>query len=191
MPAIPLNEPLRLRAGDTWAWRREDLSDYPAPTWTLKYRFKHQTLAGFEIVATASGANHAVSVLASTTTAYAAGSYAWFSWVESGVEKYSIDQGTTQVLADPRSGTAAATLDQRSDARIIYDDLMAAYKVYTASNGRIQAYTIGSRSMTFHSSADLLTQLNFWKARVANETVAERLRNGLGTGNKIYVRSTN
>lgn len=191
MPDIPTNEPQRLRAGDTWAWRREDLSDYPAPTWTLKYRFKHATLAGFEIVASASGANHAVSVAASVTTGYGAGVYGWLAWVESGAEKYSVDEGTLEVLPDLRSGTAAATVDTRSDAKKIYDDLLAAYKAYAASNGRVQSYTIGSRTMTFHSAADLLTQLNFWKARVAAEEAAERLRNGLGTGNKIYVRSTN
>jgi len=37
---IPSDEPARLRAGDTWKWTRT-LGDYPAGTWTLKYRFKN------------------------------------------------------------------------------------------------------------------------------------------------------
>lgn len=188
MPDIATNEPLRLRAGDTWKWKREDLSDYPAPTWVLKYRFKHPTLAGFEIVATADGANHSVTVTAATTTGYAAGRFAWLAWVESGTEKYSVDEGELEILPDLRTGAASATQDGRSDARKIHDDLLAAYKTYAATGGRVQAYTIGNRSQTFRSAAEILEQLNFWKAEVAKEEAAERLRNGVGSGNKLFVR---
>ena len=41
--SIPTTEPTRLRAGDTWQWRREDLSDYPATAWTLTYWFRNST----------------------------------------------------------------------------------------------------------------------------------------------------
>src|SRR5574340_527910 len=39
----PTNEPSALRAGDTWSWRREDLGDYPASSWTLKYYFRNSS----------------------------------------------------------------------------------------------------------------------------------------------------
>lgn len=48
---IPDREPAQLRCGDTWRWTRS-LADYPATTWTLKYRYKTAS-TGFEIVATA------------------------------------------------------------------------------------------------------------------------------------------
>ena len=34
---IPETEPLEFYAGETVKWKRTDLSDYPAPTWTLNY----------------------------------------------------------------------------------------------------------------------------------------------------------
>jgi hypothetical protein len=73
----PTNEPIEARAGDTWSWRRDDLADYPAPTWVLKYRAKNAA-GGFEIVAAADGAAHLVTVPAATTAVYTAGIYDWF-----------------------------------------------------------------------------------------------------------------
>jgi hypothetical protein len=34
---IPETEPLEFYAGETVKFKRTDLSDYPAPTWTLYY----------------------------------------------------------------------------------------------------------------------------------------------------------
>ena len=67
-----------------------------------------QAAGGFEITATADGTDHAVTVAAATTGAYAAGSYQWIAWVESGAEKYTVDEGTLEVEPDYRSGTATA-----------------------------------------------------------------------------------
>lgn len=185
MADTPTNEPLQLRAGDTWAWRREDLSDYPAPTWTLKYALKNAS-AHIEITATASGTAFAVSVAAATTLNYAAGKYDWVAYVESGSERHSVDQGVLSVLPAFANTTA---LDGRSDARIIYEALIAAYKTYVASKGLVKKYAIGSRQMEFNSAAELIAQINNWKAEVLKEEAAERMRNGLGTGSLIHVRN--
>ncbi|HUO43549.1 MAG TPA: hypothetical protein VMT94_01395, partial [Burkholderiales bacterium] len=67
---IPRNEPPEARAGLTWQWRREDLSDdYPASSWTLKYWFKQTGANGgkFSIQANADGDNFAILVAATTT----------------------------------------------------------------------------------------------------------------------------
>lgn len=190
MPDIPTNEPQQLRAGDTWKWRREDLTDYPAASWTLTYRFKHPTLAGFEVIASADGNNYSVTVAAATTAGFSAGTFSWLAWVAGGTsEKYTVDEGTLEVLPEFRAGTVASTLDARTDAKKIYDDLLAAYKTYVTSRGLVKSYSIGTRQMTFHDQGDLLKQLNYWKAQVLAEEQAERLRNGLGTGNKLFVRN--
>ena len=39
---IPETEPLEFYSGTTVKWKRTDLSDYPAPTWTLNYFLKNQ-----------------------------------------------------------------------------------------------------------------------------------------------------
>lgn len=186
---IPTSEPAALRAGDTWKWTKT-LDDYPASyPWTLKYRFKHPTAAGFEVVASSSGDGYAVSVAASTTAGFAAGTYTWVAWVEGGSsEKYTVDEGTLTVQADYRAVAASAVLDDRSDARVIYEALIAAYKSAVASRAFVAEYEIAGRRMKFESRAGWIKEINYWKAQLAAEASAEAIANGTGTGRRIQFR---
>jgi hypothetical protein len=125
---VPTTEPASVVAGDTLTWKRT-LADYPAGTWTLKYRLINSA-GKFDITATA----------------------------------------------------------ERTDAAKILDQLNAAYIAYTASNGHVAEYEIAGRRMKYRSAAEILTQINFWEARVASEKRAERIAAGLGGGNKVLVR---
>lgn len=185
MPDVSTNEPLKVRAGDTWSWRRDDLSDYPAPTWALYYRLKNAA-ANISIAAAANGTGHLVTVAAATTLTYTAGTYQWVAYVEFGTERHSVDEGTLLVLP---AFANSNPLDARSTARKILADLMAAYESYASNRGLVKQYTIGNRSMTFNAPEEILTQINYWRAEVAREDMAERARNGIGTGNKLFVRS--
>ena len=183
MADIPTNEPTSLRAGDTWKWTRT-LADYPAGTWTLKYRFKNAA-AGFEITATASGTDHAVTVAASTTNAYPAGAYQWIAWVEAGAEKFTVDTGTMDVAPDYRSGTATAALDDRSHAR----------KVLAALEARIEGrdmdvgeFEIAGRRVKYMPITDVIKLHSRYKAMVDAEINAELLAKGEGIGRKIQFR---
>ena len=182
---IPSDEPARLRAGDTWKWTRT-LGDYPAGTWTLKYRFKNAA-GGFEITATADGTDHAVTVAAATTGAYAAGSYQWIAWVESGAEKYTVDEGTLEVEPDYRSGTATAALDDRSHAR---KTLAALQAWIEGRDPAVAEYEIAGRRMKYIPVKDLLMLLDRYRSEVAREDDAARLASGLPGKNKLYVRFT-
>ena len=184
MADIPTNEPAELRAGDTWKWTRS-LADYPASAWTLKYRFKSPT-AGFEITATTSGNDYAITVAAATTAAYAAGTYTWIAWVEGGTaEKYTVDTGIMAVDADYRSGTATASLDDRSHAR----KTLAAIESWIESrNPGVAEYEIAGRRMKYISIAELLKLRQSYKTEVAAEEAAEAIRNGLGTSRRIQFR---
>ena len=182
---IPENEPLEIRAGDTWAWTRS-LDDYPASTWTLKYRFKHPTATGFEITATASGTDHAVSVAAATTTGYTAGTWAWQAWVESGAEKYTVDSGSLVILADYRSGAATTTADSRTHATKVLAAIEAVIEGRASKDQ--EEYTIGNRSLKRTPLADLIKFRSRYRLEAAGEAQAERLRNGLGSSGFINVR---
>ena len=186
---IPSSEPAELRAGDTWKWTKT-LDDYPASApWTLKYRFKHPTAAGFEITASASGDGYAVTVAAGTTAGYPAGTFTWIAWVEGGSsEKYTVDEGTLVVLPDFRATAASAVLDARSDARFIYEALLTAYKSAVASRAFVAEYEIAGRRMKFESRAGWLKELNYWKGQCAAEASAEAIANGTGIGRRIQFR---
>lgn len=186
MPDIPTNEPRQLRAGDTWEWRREDLAaDYPAPTWTLTYRFKNAA-GGFEIVASASGSFFAVTHAAATTATIAAGTYDWAAQVSSGAFKYTVDSGTLEVLPNLFSGTASAASDQRTHNRKTLDAIKAVIEGRATVDQ--QEYTIAGRSLKRTPMADLLMLLNFYETRVNAEIAEENLRNGRAVGGVIRVR---
>lgn len=142
---IPSSEPDSLRAGDTWTWARGDLSDYPASVWTLTYYFRNST-AFFDVVAAQDGEAFAVSVPAAATAAYTAGRYDWTAVVSDGVDRYQVDIGVIEVLADVSS---AAPYDGRSLPRILLDAVEATLQ-NRASADQIDllASTIGDRSRT-------------------------------------------
>lgn len=96
---IPTTEPAELRAGDTWQWRRDDLADYPASAWSLTYHFRNAA-GDFDVNASADGDSFAVNVAKATTGALTAGKYHWYAFVDNGTERYQVDAGELEVLAD-------------------------------------------------------------------------------------------
>lgn len=183
MASTPTTEPAVITAGDSYTWQ-QSLDDYPASPWTLKYRLINAA-GKIDITATASGADHLVTLTPTTTAAYPEGDYTWTKWVEK--TGYRITLATGTVTVKPNIA-ALTTLDARSDAAVIVDQLTAAYKTYTASQGHVAEYEIAGRRMKFRGSAEILDQLNHWKSVLASEKRAERIAAGLGGGNKYLVR---
>lgn len=183
MASTPTTEPAVITAGDSYTWQ-QSLDDYPASAWTLKYRLINAA-GKIDITATAIGADHLVTLTPTTTAAYTAGDYTWTKWVEKTGYRITLAAGT--VTVNPNIA-ALSTLDARSDAAIIVDQLTAAYKTYTASQGHVAEYEIAGRRMKFRGSAEILDQLNHWKSILASEKRAERIAAGLGGGNKYLVR---
>lgn len=182
---IPTTEPDSIRAGDTWKWTKT-LSDYPASAgWTLKYRFKNAS-GGFEITASASGDDFAVTVSATTTAAYAAGAYSWVAWVEGGTsEKYTTGSGTCEILADLRTGLASAALDARTTARKLLD---AVESWLLNHDPAVAEYEIAGRRMKYIPVGELLKLRSRFAAEVAAEDARAKLAAGLGTGRTIQFR---
>lgn len=187
MADVPTTEPRELRAGMTWQWRREDLTDYPASTWTLTYWFKKtgDSGANFSVVATADGVDFAVSVAVATTTNRTPGDYTWVAVVSGGGEAFEVDRGTCKVLA---RYDQAANVDDRTDAREIYEALVGAYKTYAAGGPFRQSYAIGTRQMQFQTPTEMLKAIEFWKREVAKEEAAERIANGQAGGGRLLAR---
>lgn len=183
MADIPSQVPAVLRAGDTWRWTRS-LADYPAGTWTLKYRFRNAA-AGFEVVATASGTDHSITVAAATTAAYAAGQYNWMGWVENGTVKYTVDEGVIEVQADYRTGVAAAALDDRSHAQTMVDKIVAWLE---SRDPAVAEYEIAGRRMQYIPIAELLKLRNYYQQEVNAEDARRKLARGEQIGRKIQFR---
>jgi hypothetical protein len=183
MATTPTTEPASVVAGDTITWQKS-LSDYPAPTWTLKYRLLNAA-GKIDITATASGTDHIVAVTSTTSSAWAAGDYDFTAWVEKVGERHTVDAG--RITVKPNLA-ALNTHDGRTSARIIYDSLLAAYKSAAASRAYVAEYEVAGRRMKFNNKADWLTEINFWKAQVAAEDRAAAIADGLGAGARVLVR---
>lgn len=184
--AIPTTEPAELRAGDTWEWRREDMTaEYPAGTWTLTYRFKNAA-GGFEVVAAADGNAFAVTVTAATTAGYTAGTYTWAAQVVNGTTKKTVDSGTFKVLPNLFSGSAGTASDQRTHPKKTLDAIEAVIEGRASLDQ--QEFQIGGRMLKRMPIKDLIYFRAYYKGEVDREAASERLANGMGVARKIQVR---
>ncbi len=185
MSDIPTTEPTEITAGDTIKWTKS-LSDYPADSYALNYRF--QPLAGgdaISIAATADGTDHAIEVSAATSALYTSGDYRWTSYVvdiATGLERTTIDRGDTTILPDPLTSTA----DLRSKAKQIYDAINATI-LGEASTPQLKLL-IDGKSIERRTYTELLELESRYRQLVKQEEDAEKIRKGLGTGARILTR---
>ena len=183
MTSIATSEPAELRVGDTWQWRREDLSDYPASLWTLTYYVRNAS-AYFDIVATADGVNFAISVAKATTALKTAGEYTWVAVVSDATYRYEVDSGSFTLL--PNYGTAAA-YDGRKFAQRLLDSVEAILENRaTTDQLDLVSSAIGDRSLT-RDMAEMWKLRTNLRGEVKREEAAEAMRNG-ESRNRLLVR---
>lgn len=166
------------------------LPDYPAATYTLKYRLIPRTAGtAIDITCTAGTEeyDHRCGVAAATTATWTAGEYSWASWVESGAERYSVDSGTVTLLPNLALATA---YDGRSVAEKALDDANAALASFQSSGGRVKRYSIGGREMEFDNAGDILTLVSYWRIEVKRERAATAIAKGMADPRRIYLRAS-
>jgi len=183
LTTIPLNEPLTLVAGDTVRWDREDLSNYPASIWTLKYYFV-KTNEQIVITASANGDYFRVVVAASVTANYPAGIYKWNAYVSKGTERYKVDEGTLEIKADYAAQTTG--YDDRSHIKKTLDAIEAVIEGRATQDHL--SYSIAGRSIAKISPEELIRWWSFYKQQYRKELDAERIAGNLGTSRKILTR---
>jgi hypothetical protein len=179
---IPTTEPSSAYAGDTWKWRREDLTDYPATAWTLTY-YLTRAAASATIVAVADGSYFSVTVAKAVTALISAGKYFWAAFVSDATERFQVDQGTIEVLPDI---AASAALDRRTHARKVLEAIEAVLESRATVDQ--MGYTIAGRRLDRMPIADLLTLRGHYRDECDTEDQAERIANGLGNPKRILVR---
>ena len=185
---IPSTEPAVVTVGDTLAWTKS-LADYPASAgWVLKYRLINAA-GKIDILATASGSDHAVNVAAATSASYAAGTYSYQCYVEKGLERYTV--GTGQIVIKPNLAAQIAGFDARGTWAKALDDLRAALATWVANSGHVQEYEIAGRRMRFASSEDIRKRIAIAEKEAAREAQLDKLAAGQSLGRQVYVRFNN
>jgi len=122
----------------------EDLGDYPASDgWTLTYYLHSTDLNGagkaYHDHGDSQRRRSRDDVAGGQTTAnYVQGTYYWRSFVFSGTSRYQVEAGSIKV--EPNFATLTQSYDGRSDARIILDAHITAYKTARADLSKATAY---------------------------------------------------
>lgn len=180
MAQTPTTEPTSLQAGDSITWQRL-LPDYPASNgWELSYRLINAQ-ARIDVVATADGDAHLVTIPAATTAAYAAGEYTLVAQVKRGTDRYTIGQQPITIKPDWAAATTGA--DARSPAQRALADLRAALQRWLATSGTIQEYEIAGRRMRFATAAEIRERI-----RMAESEVARESNTGRPVARRVQVR---
>lgn len=180
--AVPTIEPAAVTAGDTVTWSRS-LADYPASSgWTLAYALRNAA-EQIDITATASGADHLVSVPAATSRAWKPGVYGWGAYVTNGADRFEVARGSIVVRPNLQQATP---LDSRSHARKVLDAIEAVIEGRASRDQ--EEYTIGDRSLKRTPITELLRLRSIYRAEVAREDAAADLVAGRPARNRFYVR---
>lgn len=170
MVTVPTIEPSVFRAGDFLTWLKS-LPDHPANAgWSLTYTLINATTK-ITITASASGAEHLVSVSAATSAGYASGGYSWMSRVTKATEIYTMASGSIEILPNL---AALTTFDGRSHARIMVQAIEAAIQG-RASSTQLE-YEINGRRVRNMDPGDLIKWLSFYRAELAKEAQVESIR---------------
>ncbi len=184
----PESEPLSFHAGTTVKWKRTDLADFPAPTWTLNYFLqKDGTKIDFASSQDGSTANHSISLAHSTTAAYTVGIYHWIVEARDGTSVYIVDSGIMEIKTD------FAEQGSGYDDRTVAKKMVDAYETLFTnqiSNSTLEqlSYSIAGRSISKLSAGQIREEYHRWKRIYQQELDVERINNGLGTSKKILTR---
>lgn len=176
-----MNEPTSIFQGAPTTWT-EALGDYPASVWTLTYTFINAA-EKFTVVCTASGDSHVATISADDSANLVPGVYGWQSKATKTGAAVAVQTGACTVIADY---AAAATLETRSDARVILDAIVAVLKGRATEDQLSVA--IAGRSITKMSLAELRVEHNAWSAAVARETRAADIAAGRKPRGNVLAR---
>lgn len=176
--------PQQLSAGDTAYWL-VSVPDYLASNgWTLKYKIINAT-SQYDLISTASGADHLINTSAATTSAYAAGAYSIVAYVtHADSRRFTLETGNFTINAN--LAAAVAGIDTRTAAQKCLDALDAALATY-GNKAYTQEYEIAGRRMKFTSLSDFMSARSRLQAEVAREYAAKAGNKGIPFGQKVLV----
>ncbi len=188
-----MSVPLKIILGDTTEWLHgslvdEDGDDLLPAEWDLKYFFRKTSGVAADVitvVGTADGDSWTFSNLFAANLT--PGTYYWAAKVVNKADTTIIKtkaQGQVTMVA---SILDATTFEGRSQARQDLEAVQAAIRAIIAG-GAVQSYTVGIRQLQKMRMEDLLVLESKLKVDVIREEKSEKIKQGLGDPNNLYVR---
>lgn len=183
----PEGEPLEIVVGDFIQWKRSDIaSDYPPATHSAEYvaRITGGGANEIKLAATEVSGYYLFTVDSVTSAAFVAGKYHWqleITQTSSG-NRVVVDTGDFQAIPDMDDNQA----DPRIHAEIMVD------KIQTILEGKadsdVASYSIGGRSISKMSFAELMDARDRFKAEVVAHNNRELVKKGKKNGATVKVR---
>jgi hypothetical protein len=179
--------PPQILQGDSVTWNDNSFVDvngvaYDSAGYTLQYVFAGPISAPLVVAAAASGVGWSTTLTSTQTATLKAGKYWWMAQALTTGKRVTIAQG--ELTVNPDLAAVGANYDGRTQAEIALEQALAAYATFSNTGGRVKAYTIGHRSMTFDTLADVQVCVDFWRKRV----VVEKSRANGSRDRSIHVR---
>lgn len=187
--------PARITAGDTVTWTElaqtdPQLGQLASADWTLSFSLRGPVaVANNDVAGTPQGAGWLMTLssalTASMNTTAKAARWYWQAYATKGGTRVTVGSGTLQV--DANLSGVAGVVDMRSNAEQILAQIDATILART-TGGAVAEYTIGSRSMKYMSTPELLALKSRYQIAVRNERRRQAIKNGLGAGDRIGIR---
>lgn len=152
------------------------LGDYPASTWTMTWVFVQDgDQQSFDAVA--DGNTHKLTITKAQSAGFSTGVYHYQVFVDDGTERFAIDSGETEVLADFETQVSGL------DARTLIRQRIEAIEAVLAGNASTdqQRVRFGDREIQHYQPTELIAILDRLK-------LDERRQKRRSTGGRIPVR---
>tara|TARA_Y100001951_G_C11203973_1_gene218809 strand:+ start:51 stop:632 length:582 start_codon:yes stop_codon:yes gene_type:complete len=183
--------PSVVTAGSTLNW--EDASatvgfnvNATSADWTLTYYLRTNAAGeGATVVGSAYNDGWRFTVASSVTTGFDRGNWVWAAVISKGSESYELAKGDFKVIQSLIYTGTPAALDNRTDNEKARDNIKTALSKFADG---AQEYSVGGRSYKRASIPDLHIELNRLNEEIFRESDAEKIKQGLGSGRRFYVR---
>lgn len=181
-----MGSPDSFRAGDSVSWT-VSLPAFPASAgWAVLYRLLTPAGVASDITTTADGDDHVVTLSASDTSHWAAGTGTLVCIATKGAERKTVDSKTVTLLPDLGH---VGTFDGRSRNQKALDDLEAALATYAADGkGHVAEYLVAGRTMKFRTVEEIQALIAHYRRQVVKERAALALLNGEPPPGRCYYR---
>lgn len=153
--------PAKISAGLTFS-QLATLAGYPAPDWVLTVALRGPS--SINLTATPEGTLHRLEATATATSSYLPGLYAYSARASRGGVVVSVDEGTTEVLADLAQSVGG---DMRTHNRIVLDNIRAVLEKRATQDQ--QRYSINNRELWRTPLPELMKLETTYAARVRAE----------------------
>lgn len=178
--------PQSFTAGDSVSWTDAPFAGRGPADFDLVYQLRGP--GQLTVDATPAGDGWSCSIPSSTSASLPPGLYGWAALLSSKTipgQRFTVATGQIRIgvnLASVGPGYDPRTLAQRA-----LEDLKTALADFGDGSGAVRAYTIGDRSVTFESRAEILKMISFWEAERQKEIAAQ---GGAAVANssRYYVR---